>query len=265
MLGERLKNLTQADSPFRSLIPKVGSEPIGVQTRIGGALGRCRIRIAGNPVHTRSPPGPGRADFKNCIRKIRPARLTGSGQMVDPAFSLLQGLTCHDGQNSIRYVVCASRTAQLITDNPQLVPFGSQAEHGLDEILAIGGLNPSRAQDHSLRERGQNCDLSIPLRLTVHALRIGSVSLIIGRSLVSIEHVVGGNMDEGETVFGTGLCHDCRRFRIHGSRSQVIALGLINRGVGRCIHNDALTGRAGNGFRDRSRIGQINIPPRKRR
>ena len=90
------------------------------------------------------------------------------------------------------------RAAPLVGDDGDLVSLGRQASHGLDEVRAEGAEHPRCPKDGRGATRALHRLLACRLAGAVDAERAAGIGLDVGVGLVTVEHVIGGDMHERE-------------------------------------------------------------------
>ncbi len=123
---------------------------------------------------------------------------------------LQQAPQCH------REAARPGRRADLVRHDAHLVPAAQQAQHGLHEVVAGRGVQPGGAHHRGIASRGlQHRTLSRRLGFAVHAGGADRIVRAIRAAGRSVEHVVGGHVDQS----GAGLDGCARRSRRRHPRS----------------------------------------------
>jgi hypothetical protein len=91
-----------------------------------------------------------------------PGRLAGGRRVIDAPEACAADLR-RDRQDGIGEMGCESRIAVLVGDHAQLRPLTRQPQHGLEEVVAVRAVDPSRAQDHVPRVGGSDRGLALQL------------------------------------------------------------------------------------------------------
>ena len=117
----------------------------------------------------------------------------------------------------------------------QLRALGAKPQHGANEIRAVRAEHPRRAQDQMLRAGAAHQTLALFLAPPIDIERSDRIVLPIGRSLRPVEHIVGGDLDEGHVGRGGGLGEHRRPVAIGAQRRIDVGLGLIDGGIARGV------------------------------
>ena len=122
--------------------------------------------------------------------------------------------------------------ADLIGDDAHLVTFGHQPQHGFDEIIALGRIDPGRADDQRRRVmRGGGLftgQLGAAIGTGRGWRRVGA----IGLAGLPIKDIIGRHLYEARACRSrcSGKMADGRG--IDQQRGGLLGLGLVNRGPG---------------------------------
>jgi len=143
-----------------------------------------------------------------------------------------------DGEDRLRKIAGRGRPPGLVVDDASLVALGAQPEHGLDEIGAERAVDPGRAQDQVLAVGGADGALAGFLAARIGALRIDLVLLLVRNAGGAVEHVVGGDVDEGQVRLRSLRGEHRGAVAVHLKGARLVALGLVDRGIGRGIDDD---------------------------
>ena len=133
-------------------------------------------------------------------------------------------------------------------------------QHGADEVLAGGGIDPGGAQDDRL---GAGCEdglLAGQFAGAVDALRRDRVGLDIGFGLGAVEHVVGRDMDQRDVGRGAQPRQDGWAVAVGAVGGIGIGLGGIHRGIGGGVDHQAWSDGAESRL-DRLRVVEIEVRP----
>ena len=126
----------------------------------------------------------------------------------------------------------AGRPAALIVDHLQLGLVAGQARHGAHEVVAPGGIEPTRAQNEKLGAAAPDGDLTRGLAASVGAERLQRCIHDIGRAGVACKDVVGAEMDESNARAGAGCGHHPRRGAIGAQGSRLVSFRAVDVCVG---------------------------------
>ena len=134
-----------------------------------------------------------------------------------------------------REVSGVGRGSDLVEDHLQRLPFGRQPQHRFQKIVPECRVEPRRAQDQIVTAGFGDGLLPGELRASVDAQRRRRGLLGVGRVGLSIEYVVGRNVDQRSS---RGRC--CRREVRRGEAVQTVGrrlvlLGALHIGVGRAV------------------------------
>ncbi len=186
----------------------------------------------------------------------RAGRMEDAGVFVAPAGAD----SVDDGEDRIGEVRGRGRAAALVGDHAQRARLACGAEHGADEVLAVGRVDPGGAQHDRARVGREHRAFAGELRLAVDAGRAGRVVLHVGRALGAVEHVVGRDVDQRDA----GLRRQPRQLRRSGGIRALgrfaVALGCIDGGPGGGVHHQRRGGSAEGGG-DRLRPVEIECRP----
>ncbi|CAI1123171.1 Uncharacterised protein [Serratia entomophila] len=153
--------------------------------------------------------------------------------MINPAFRpALQQV-----YNRLRNVARVGRAAALIGDNPQHIAIFRQPQHRLDKVIAVFAKYPRRTDDNRLRMRAGDRNFPVKLGFTVNPQRVGHIRLAVGRLRLTVENIIGRNVDQTTPRLCRGLCQVFRALFVDARRQFVLGFRLVNGGIRRRIHN----------------------------
>ncbi len=149
-----------------------------------------------------------------------PARVLSSRQVEGS-----NGVEVDESKERISEVVGAGGAAELISNDPQFVALGRKAQHRRDEVVAVGGEEPRRAQDEMIGVGGC-CLFALPFALCVDPewgdwvgfgvpAGVGAVEDIVSREVDQPPSGVAGEVGDAITVGEHGggcvffCCVDC--------------------------------------------------------
>ena len=146
--------------------------------------------------------------------------------------------------------------ADLIGDDGQAAPLRPQPQHGFHEIRTMGRDDPGRAQDEMWATRRPHTHFAREFAAPVSAQRGGRV--VWGKGLVprTIEHVIGGEVQERQPPVRRRAGHRGGRIAVHHHGRVKISLGLVDGGPGGGVDHRIGIG-AVDGQRAGGRVGQI--------
>jgi hypothetical protein len=165
-----------------------------------------------------------------------------------------------DVETRLGNVTRRARAAALICDHRQTVTLGCEPQNRPDKILAIGTVDPRRAQDDVPRISGPDPALARELAAAVGIERRHRILFDIGRALSPVEHIIGRDMDKRNPAM-PGVGRKSRwRLGVDRERDRFIAFGTINVSIGGRV-DDRTPRLRRDDPRDRSRIFQIELGP----
>ena len=105
------------------------------------------------------------------------------------------------------------RRAELVVDDPQWLPGGSEGQHRVQKVPAPDwsgvsyGIEPTGANDQ-MACGPPSSGFAGEFALTVHAQRPGWIGLVVGRlpSPVGTEDIVAADLNQRRPVCGAGIC-----------------------------------------------------------
>jgi len=163
-------------------------------------------------------------------RELVPRALAAADQVVDAGCAPLGDLDQRGGE-----VAGPRGTADLIGDHAELVGRLGERQHGVDEVLATGAVEPSRARDRPAATDGRDLELAGELRAPVGGARGGLVGLDVRLAPVAREDVVGRDVDEHRR-HGLARPRDVARGLAVDARGQRLgALRRVDVGVGGAV------------------------------
>ena len=169
----------------------------------------------------------------NSFRKVVPADNTFVREVIDAGHDAL----LDDGHDGNSQVACIGGRSYLVEDDPQLVLFLSQSHHGLHEVVAEGGVEPCRADDDGFLAELLHAQFAGQLRRAVDTVGTRRVIFHIGRMLGSVEHVVGGNLNNPSATLLYGSCQVGWGYGVERSTQLFVALGLVDSSIGGTVHD----------------------------
>lgn len=163
--------------------------------------------------------------------------------MIDFAMALAD--LREERQDGFSQVACVSRRADLVADNAQFRLFGTEAQHGLDEIVAERGIKPGGADDEAAAAAAAYSIFAVALAPAIGRQRMPPVGLPVAGSFPSIEHIFGGNVDQGGAVAESGAGQDAGARGIDEVAQAGFAFSCIYIGVGGTVDDgaDVLSGK----------------------
>src|SRR5579859_6263065 len=105
-----------------------------------------------------------------------------------------------------------SGRAELVVDDLELFPFGTELEHGSDEVLAFLGVDPACPQNEVLSAGIGDPSLAVDLCFSVRVKRCRRVILAPGLFSFAGKNIVSRVVDERDLEPRTGLRQSARRF-----------------------------------------------------
>jgi len=128
--------------------------------------------------------------------------------------------------------------ADLIVDNRKPFPVAHQTKHGLDKIVAVGGIDPGGAQDKGLAVRFLgNPFFAVKFALAIDVEGMGFVLRQIRQGRGTVEDKIRRHMDTSATTIFAGPGNVTGTGTIDLKSSIAVGLGLINGSVGCGIDN----------------------------
>lgn len=140
----------------------------------------------------------------------------------------------HDGQSQ---VVGVGGRAYLVEDYAQLLLLLPQSQHRLDEVVAEGRVEPSRADDDMFWTCLRHGHLTSQLGGAVHTVRAGCVGLDVRRVLRAIEYIVGADLHHPSVTLSHGDSQVSWRLGVESRCQSLVALGLVHGCVGGAVHD----------------------------
>ena len=173
--------------------------------------------------------------FVDGAREVVPRANALVREVIDTgAHALIDGR--HD---SLRKVAGIGRRADLVENHAQFLAFLSEAQHRLDEVVAEGGVEPRRADNHRARAVADNGFLAGEFRAAVNGVGAGVVGLGIGAAGSAVENVVGRNLYHRCADSLGGICEIFGRSVVKQFAEFRLALGLIYCGECGAVDNMA--------------------------
>jgi hypothetical protein len=162
------------------------------------------------------------------------------------------------GDGGIGKVVGEGRRAMLVGDDAQLRPFLAEAQHGLDEVVAMRRADPGGAEGHAARLRQVQQQLAGELGGAVDADRRRRVRLGVGAALDAVEDIVGRVVDHRHARPRRRLAEQPWPGGIHREGQRPVVLGAVDGGIGRGVDH-RLRPVPREGRLDLRRIGQVEL------
>ncbi len=152
-----------------------------------------------------------------------------------------------DGEKRVRNVRRRRWPAALVVHDAQHLTLCPHPQHGLDEVLAMRGKDPGRAQDHRLPARLGHPPFAQKLRCAIGTQGCDRIILAPGPGARAVEDIVGGDMQERQPPRRRRTGHRAGRLAIHQIGRCPVGFGLIDGGVGGGVDNEVRIGRGHNG------------------
>ena len=118
-----------------------------------------------------------------------------------------------------RQVQGATRAAQLISHDPQLIPVAVQPQHGEGEVASDGSDHPAGAQNDPIAIASQGCLHGFLAPGFAEAIDTQGIPLLIGpirRSLLAVEDEIGAQLQQTTTGRTQGFSEGGRCCGIDG-------------------------------------------------
>ena len=146
-----------------------------------------------------------------------------------------------DGQDRGSEIPGRGRAAPLVRDDAQRLVSPGGREHRAHEILAVGRIDPARAQHRHALPCREHRLLACELGAAIDAGGVRRVGFHVGRALQPVEDVIGADVDQ----------RDAGARRRGGRAGRTVPVGARGGAPGRCsaastaVQAAALTTRAG--------------------
>ena len=140
-----------------------------------------------------------------------------------------------DGQ---RQVARIGGRSHLVEYHVERLALGREAQHGLQEVVAVLGVEPRRAENQVAAPRGQDRLLAFELGASVDAERLRGCLLRAGRVAAAPEHVVRGYVYERGAALACRIRQVRHGVAVDAARRRLVLLGPVHMGVGRAVHDD---------------------------
>ena len=127
-----------------------------------------------------------------------------------------------------RDIVCVRRRGKLVGYGIDMVAFAGPFDHAIDKTWARWSEDPGDAHHKMLVVRLQNQFLPFPLRFTVNADRIGRIVFAVRVTFLSIEYVIGAEVDKLRFLVSANFREDARRVRIDPKSLVALRLAKID-------------------------------------
>ncbi|MNZ88863.1 hypothetical protein D3C78_1077650 [compost metagenome] len=124
------------------------------------------------------------------------------------------------------------RAAVLVGYHAQLLALAPEAQHGLDEVVAVGAKHPTGAQDNVTAAIGSKHSFAPQLAGAVYPSGSGRVGFPVRFAGIAGKHVVGGNVEYGSAQALGSQCQMGNAIAVHRPGPLRLALGLVHRGIG---------------------------------
>ena len=132
-------------------------------------------------------------------------------------------------------ITCIGRCAYLVEDDTQFRFLLSQANHGLHEVIAKGGIEPGSADDHRLLAEFLNIQFTHKFRFAINAVRTSIVLLGIRHMLGAIKDIVSRYLDHPSATSSYRSRQVSWCLRIQAGTEFFVVLGLIDSRIGSAI------------------------------
>ena len=139
--------------------------------------------------------------------------------------------------------------AALVVDYFEFVFFGHEAEHGVDEVVAVAAVEPGGADDPGTRVCRKGFGFAVAFGASVDAGRVGRVVLAVGAAAVAVEDVVGGNVEEFGADVGGQACDVRRTCNVKFGAEFGVVFGFVDGGVGGAVDDCRYRCGGGKGVR----------------
>lgn len=115
--------------------------------------------------------------------------------------------------------------------------FAPEPSHGLDEVFAIGGVEPSGAYDDAVGGECEKGGFAGALRSAVLRYGVDLVRFLVRSVRHAVEHVIGRHMDYLRSGSVGCVCYVFDGIDVDCRAQGFVLLGTVNRRVGRTIDN----------------------------
>ena len=143
------------------------------------------------------------------------------------------------GHNHLCKVACIGGRSNLVEDDTELGTLLAQSEHGLHEVVAEGGVEPSRADNHGSAAKLLNTQFSRQFGVSINAIGAWGIGFHIGRVLGAVEHIVGADLYYPSSALLDGGGQIGRCYGVERGAEFLVGLGLVDGGIGRAV-DDAI-------------------------
>ena len=124
-------------------------------------------------------------------------------------------------------IIGIRRCADLVTDHPHSVVLFAHVQHGFDKVLAVLAEYPGNADNEILVQCTAYCEFTVQLCLSVDILRCVVLAVWLPWCCtLSIENIVGGNVDHLAVQFFADICNILSSVHIDGTYLGEILLVL---------------------------------------
>ena len=169
----------------------------------------------------------------------------GQGEVVPRADALVAvvvdaGLEAlaDDGGNGPGQVGGTGGRAYLVEDYTQGVALTAQANHRLDEVVAVGRVEPGGADDDGTAAEAHHVALASQFGRAIDGVGTGCVGLAVGKMGGAVEDVVCRDVDKGGACLLGSLGQERRGLMIKAVAQFGVLLGLVNGGVGGTVYDE---------------------------
>ena len=162
--------------------------------------------------------------------EVKPRADAFIGEVVDTCVPL----GCLDnGEDSCREVRRVGGCADLVEDDAQSVALQAQSNHGLDEVVAVGRIEPCGTEYDRVGTVCEECLLASQFGSSVGGTGCYGVALAAGNPSLAGEDIVGADMNDlgaccGEVLYGFCIDTQCGR---------LVLFRLVDIGVGGAVDN----------------------------
>ena len=185
-----------------------------------------------------------------------PGGLAAGNEVVQPAeLGIGQGGAGGMG-GDVGEQLGAGGRAMLVVDDGERVPLGGQAEHGLGEVAAAGGIHPAGTEDEVAAAALADEVFAFELGTAVDGQGAGGRVFRARGVAAAVKDVVGGVMDEQRAAPGGFAGEDARREGVEGAGEVGFAFGFVDSGVGGGV-DDQVGGDGVHGGGEAVGVGEV--------
>lgn len=183
----------------------------------------------------------------------------GGGAVVGPVVDAVGGWDFGKAIECLGQAAGAGGGAELVGDDADFLALAHEADHGFDEIVAVGGVDPGGADDEGFFAKDPADGLFAgEFGCAVDVQGVGFIFGGVGAALLAVEDEIGREVDQAAGGFLGGDGEVFGAMGVDGHGDIRFGFGLVHGGVGGGV-DDGVRSNFADGFEYRLAVGDVEL------